>query len=313
MKRKNPIIVCNIAIVLLEVVGLVYSILEYGWGMFRFYTQDSNFFAAFTSILLLVYLIKGKEVPNWLTKARYVAVLLLAITFIVTAAVLAPLYGEKYYIMFEIGVGTGMQLQDILKLKVKDVRDQDYIEAYIGTKRIKRTFNFSSGLKQEIHDFTEGKDPDSYLIIGHASSPEALSREQAYRALKSAGRSIGLSSIGAQTMRKTFAWRYYKETGDIYYLQNLLNHASPSITYRYIGEKPNVEVQLKKMTAEENERSRSVLLFDEGGKKRIEAIIEVLAGLEKELNNAGNNDAFYGKADCFLLEIEELIRNYQSN
>ena len=49
---------------------------------------------------------------------------------------------------------------------------------------------------------------------------------------------MGLNAIGAQTMRKTFAWRYYKETNDIYYIQNLLNHASPSITYRYIGEKP---------------------------------------------------------------------------
>ena len=114
-------------------------------------------------------------------------------------------------------------------------------------------------------------------------------------------------------MRKTFAWRYYKETGDIYYLQNLLNHASPSITYRYIGEKPNVEVQLKKMTAEENERSRFVLLKDDGGRKRIEAICDMLQGLETELNNAGNNDAFYGKADCFLTEIEELIRNYRSH
>ena len=219
---------------------------------------------------------------------------------------------EKYYIMFEIGVGTGMQLQDILKLKVKDVRGKDYIEAYIGTKNIRRSFNFSDELKEEIDRFTEGKSPEEYLITGHASSPEPLSREQAYRALKSAGHSIGLASIGAQTMRKTFAWRYYKETGDIYYLQNLLNHASPSITYRYIGEKPNVEVQLKKMTAEENERSRYVLLTDDGGKKRIEEIKKVLTGIEKELNNPGNNDAFYGKVDCFLVEVEEMIRNYES-
>ena len=219
---------------------------------------------------------------------------------------------EKYYIMFEIGVGTGMQLQDILKLKVKDVRDKDYIEAYIGTKNIRRTFNFSPALKKEINEFTKGKGPEEYLITGHASSPEALSREQAYRALKNAGRNIGLASIGAQTMRKTFAWRYYKETGDIYYLQNLLNHASPSITYRYIGEKPNVEVQLKKMTAEENERSRSVLLTDNGGIRRIEEIIKVFETIGDELNNPGNNDAFYGKVDCFLVEIEEMIRNYQS-
>ncbi len=219
---------------------------------------------------------------------------------------------EKYYIMFEIGVGTGMQLQDILKLKVGDVRGKDYIEAYIGTKNIKRTFTFSPELKKEIEEFTNNKADSEYLITGHASSPEALSREQAYRALKGAGRNIGLASIGAQTMRKTFAWRYYKETGDIYYLQNLLNHASPSITYRYIGEKPNVEVQLKKMTAEENERSRYVLLTEDGGSKRIKDIIKVFEGIEKELNNPGNNDAFYGKVDCFLVEVEEMIRNYQT-
>lgn len=218
---------------------------------------------------------------------------------------------EKYYIMFEIGVGTGMQLQDILKLKNKDVHGKESISAIIGTKNIKRTFVFSEDLRRQIDAYTEGKDPEAYLIIGHASSAESLSREQAYRALKSAGRSVGLASIGAQTMRKTFAWRYYKETGDIYYLQNLLNHASPSITYRYIGEKPNVEVRMTKMTAEENERSRFVLLTDEQGKKRIAAIMEELQALEKELSNPGNNDAFYGKAECFLIELEELVENYR--
>ena len=61
-------------------------------------------------------------------------------------------------------------------------------------------------------------------------------------------------------MRKTFAWRYYKETGDITYLQELMNHGSASITYRYIGEKPRTEVNFKNMSAEENERSRLMLL-----------------------------------------------------
>lgn len=219
---------------------------------------------------------------------------------------------DKYYIMFEIGVGTGLQLQEILKFKNKDVRGKDYIEAYIGTKSVKRTFEIPEDLKSVIDAYTEGKDPEAFLILGHASSPAALSREQAYRALKSAGKSIGLTSIGAQTMRKTFAWRYYKSTGDIYYLQNLLNHASPSITYRYIGEKPNVEVVLRKLTPEENERSRYLLYHDGNGKKRMEAIREMLAGLEEELNNPCNNDAFYGKVDCLLTEMEELVRNFQN-
>lgn len=219
---------------------------------------------------------------------------------------------DKYYIMFEIGVGTGLQLQDILKFHNKDIRGKDCIEAYIGTKNVKRTFYIPDDVREIIDRYTEGKDPDAYLILGHASSPSPLSREQAYRALKSAGRSVGLTSIGAQTMRKTFAWRYYKSTGDIYYLQNLLNHASPSITYRYIGEKPNVEVVLKKMTPEENERSRYILYHEDAGKKRMEAVKDMMDELEKEMLNPCNNDAFYGRVDCLLTEIEELIRNFKA-
>lgn len=218
---------------------------------------------------------------------------------------------DKYYIMFEIGVGTGLQLQEILKFKNKDIRGKDSIEANIGTKNIKRTFVIPAELKEIIEKYTEGKDPEAFLILGHASSPAALSREQAYRALKSAGRSMGLTSIGAQTMRKTFAWRYYKSTGDIYYLQNLLNHASPSITYRYIGEKPNVEVYLKKMTPEENERSRYMLYKNGNGKKRIEELKQVLTDIGEEMDNPLNNDAYYGKVDCLLKEMEELVANFK--
>ena len=32
---------------------------------------------------------------------------------------------DKYYILFEIGVGTGLQLQEILKFKNKDIRGKD--------------------------------------------------------------------------------------------------------------------------------------------------------------------------------------------
>ena len=44
---------------------------------------------------------------------------------------------DKYYILFEIGVGTGLQLQEILKFRNKDIRDKDSIEASIGTKNIR--------------------------------------------------------------------------------------------------------------------------------------------------------------------------------
>ena len=70
---------------------------------------------------------------------------------------------DKYYILFEIGVGTGMQLQEILKFRNKDIRGKDSIEASIGTKNIKRTFQIPEELKTIIEQYTEGKDPDAYL------------------------------------------------------------------------------------------------------------------------------------------------------
>lgn len=217
---------------------------------------------------------------------------------------------QKYYIMFEIGVGTGMQLQDILKLKVKDILNKDELSVEIGTRGMVTTFKVPKELQGLIKDFTKGKPLDSYVITGHPGTNAPLSREQVYRVYRSAGKDVGLSSIGAQTMRKTFAWKYYKETGDIYYLQALFNHASPSITYRYIGEKPNVSIVFKKMTASENERCRHVLYKDNNGKKRIHAVVDVLNNISVEIDNPANSDAFYGRVDTLLNELEELLQNY---
>ena len=144
----------------------------------------------------------------------------------------------------KLGVGTGMQLQEILRLRVGDVRGKKRIDTLIGTRDIKRSFIIPDQLMGVIDEFVQGRNDDEFLILGFPSRNVPLSREQAYRVLRAAGHAVGLSTIGAQTMRKTFAWHYYKRTGDIYYLQNLLNHSSPSITYRYIGEKPNVSLSL---------------------------------------------------------------------
>lgn len=217
---------------------------------------------------------------------------------------------DKYYIMFELGIGTGLLLQDILKLKNRDVYNKSEITVVIGAKKISRTYQVPEEVKETINRYVEGKDMDAYLILGHASSKAPLSREQAYRVLKNVGRTLGLSTIGAQTMRKTFAWRYYKSTGDITYIQQLFNHASPSITYRYIGEKPNVQVMLRKLTPEENERSRYLLYMDDSGKKRIDEAIAQLTAIRDKFDNPCNNDAFYGCVDCFLTELDALLENY---
>ncbi|MDY6329809.1 MAG: tyrosine-type recombinase/integrase [Lachnospiraceae bacterium] len=220
---------------------------------------------------------------------------------------------DKYYIMFQIGIGTGMALQEILKLKNKDVKGKSSISVSIGAREIVTTYEFSEEDQKIIDELVKDKDPDGYLILGHTNSTAPLSREQAYRVFKAVGQSVGISAIGAQTMRKTYAWRYYKSTGDITYLQHMFNHASPAITYRYIGEKPNIQVVLRKNTAEENERSRYLLYLNDTGRKRLTAAIDELAAIRNKFDDPTNNDSFYGCVDCFLEELDGLIENYKQS
>lgn len=217
---------------------------------------------------------------------------------------------DKYYILFEIGIGTGLQLQDILQFRVKDVRDKDALHAVIGTRQIERIFPLKPELQAVIKDFIAGRDDEEYLITGYASTNKPLSREQAYRIFKQTGSKIGLKSIGTQTMRKTFAWRYYKETGDIHYIQTLLNHASPNITFRYIGEKPNIQVIYDKITEDENQKAMDYLLNDKRGINDIDIIIGELRQIRKQLSGKKQTPAFYGRVDALLEQMHDIIKDF---
>ena len=215
----------------------------------------------------------------------------------------------KYYIMFKIGVGTGIQLQDILQFRASDLKGKDKITVSIGVRQMEREYKFPKDLTEAIEEYCGNMAPDEYVFRGHkANAP--LTREQAYRALKATSLTIGISSIGAQTMRKTFAWNYYKETGDIYYLQQLFNHASPTITYRFIGEKPSVDIPMRKLTSSENERCRKELC--KNGSSRIDNIKKELTEIEKDLKDPSMPDAFYGTVDCLLSQIEEILEGFHN-
>nr|CAE18139.1 putative integrase/recombinase [Mammaliicoccus sciuri] len=63
-----------------------------------------------------------------------------------------------------------------------------------------------------------------------------ITRVQAYRQLNKAAQMVDMpDGIGTHTLRKTFGYWHYKQFLDIAELQNILNHAHPQITLRYIG------------------------------------------------------------------------------
>jgi integrase len=139
------------------------------------------------------------------------------------------------YIMFIIGVYTGLRISDILNLKVRDTKSVKYIilrEQKTGKERL---IEKSSFIKKELAWYTDGKPDDEYLVKSREQENKPLTRFMAYKILNEVGKSFGLQRIGTHTLRKTFGYHYYKQTKDVALLQKMFNHSDPSITLRYIG------------------------------------------------------------------------------
>jgi integrase len=153
-------------------------------------------------------------------------------------------WNYKYYLMFLMGIRSGLRISDILKLKVKDIREVDgRIKTHLITKEKKTTkrkrIKLHSELKKALIDYTENKDDEAYLIPSNKKDKfkdrKPLSRQRAWEVMKIAADFVGLSEIGCHTLRKTFGYHYYQRTKDIALLMYLFNHSKPEITLRYIG------------------------------------------------------------------------------
>lgn len=106
MEERRKLILAlfaNAAIVVLELVALVLSLMEHGLGNFAFYTQDSNYLAAAASLLYCVYAVRklrGRaEIPQWIHSFRYISVSCLMVTLFVVLLVLMPMSGEDALFM----------------------------------------------------------------------------------------------------------------------------------------------------------------------------------------------------------------------
>ncbi len=102
MKKRNIALTINMAIIIMEIVGIIMSIMKHGVSFVRFYTEDSNIFALAASIIYVVSDIaerKGGSGLQTITKiVRYISACCLSVTFVVVLCILAPMNGVNGYI-----------------------------------------------------------------------------------------------------------------------------------------------------------------------------------------------------------------------
>lgn len=144
------------------------------------------------------------------------------------------------YIMFLLGVNTGLRISDILKLRTRDIRDsKGNIKSHIELTEKKtgkdKKLKINSDIRQILKDYLKDKKDYEYVIKSPRGVNNPLSRQQAYRILSATGELFGIEDMGCHTLRKTLGYHYYNKTKDIAGLMNLYNHSSPVITLIYIG------------------------------------------------------------------------------
>lgn len=141
--------------------------------------------------------------------------------------------GQRDYILFLIGINTGLRVGDLLKLKVVDLKRKKRVVIKEGKTAKKRTLNLSN-IYDEIQAYIDSV--DSEWLFPSRKGDKPISTTQAYRQLNKAAEMVDIEDgVGTHTMRKTFGYWFYKQTKDVAKLQSILNHSHPEITLTYIG------------------------------------------------------------------------------
>ena len=149
--------------------------------------------------------------------------------------------GDKYALLWRLGVETGLRISDLLALKVQDVLMYPVTVKELKTGKI-REFTLSEKLAADVWAYTERRKMwlSDYLFPGHGKRldcselQQAMTRQQAHRVISTTAAEMGLSRVGTHSMRKTYARNYFAATGDLRALQKELNHKYLDTTLLYL-------------------------------------------------------------------------------
>lgn len=143
---------------------------------------------------------------------------------------------ERDYLMFVLGINSGLRISDILKLTVEDVKNGSVTIREKKTSKVKQFALSNTCIKAINHWLKTSGITTGTLFPSRKDSNEPITTKHAWRILKEAADWCGITeNIGTHTLRKTFGYLAYRSGVDIGYLQACFNHSSQAVTMRYIG------------------------------------------------------------------------------
>ena len=110
---------------------------------------------------------------------------------------------KRNYMIFYLGIHTDLNINDLLELRVKDVKDKDFIK--IGSREV----IIPESIKESIMKYCRNLKRDDYLFHSMNKPRTALHRNTVYHMMKEMEARFGLENLGCQSLRKTF-WYHSK-------------------------------------------------------------------------------------------------------
>lgn len=136
-----------------------------------------------------------------------------------------------------LGMNFAFRTQDLLELRVSDL-EKGYVSIRENKTGKPQNFRMNKMLFQDFQDFVTRNDlnRNQYIFVSQKSKGyKPMTRQQMNNRLGKACRDLKLPvNLSCYTLRKTFAYHYIKDGGNIETLSKILNHESVEVTQRYI-------------------------------------------------------------------------------
>ncbi|MBE5826697.1 MAG: hypothetical protein E7307_08675 [Butyrivibrio sp.] len=101
-KERRAVFYVNLILVVLEIIAFIHDVYAFKFGLFEWYTVDSNVLQLVVSGVVVYCCLKDKPFPGLLTAAHFVSAVGLTVTFLIAAFVLAPEGGIAYYFFNDV-------------------------------------------------------------------------------------------------------------------------------------------------------------------------------------------------------------------
>lgn len=154
-------------------------------------------------------------------------------------------HNERDYVLWVLGVNSGLRVSDIVGLNVSDVVDKTHITIIEKKTQKRKSFYINDKLKRVLKHFIKDRDFDEPLFLGRQG--KRLNQRQVYRFLIATCQALGIKAkVSTHTMRRTFGYHHYQQYKDAVILQKIFNHSSQRITLMYIGvEQDEIDLSYK--------------------------------------------------------------------